>query len=62
MLQPCTVTCPYCWAGFETTVDCSAGGQDYIEDCPVCCGPIQFHSRVTDDGDLSDLEALRDDE
>ncbi len=62
MLETCTLTCPYCWAGFETTVDCSAGSQEYIEDCPVCCGPIQFRAQVGDDGGLLDVETFRDDE
>ncbi len=62
MLEACTVICPYCWAGFETTVDCSAGDQEYFEDCPVCCYPIQFRAHVTEDGALLDVEARRDDE
>ena len=62
MLEACMVTCPYCWTGFEATVDCSAGNQEYFEDCPVCCCPIQFRTQVADDGGLSGLEALRDDE
>ena len=50
MLEACAVTCPYCWAGFETTVDCSAGGQDYIEDCPVCCRPHLLRVSIDPDG------------
>ena len=44
------VDCPYCGAHFTTLVDTSAGACDYIEDCAVCCQPIEFHLRV-DGGD-----------
>ena len=57
------VTCPYCWAGFETNVDLSAGSQDYYEDCPVCCNPIRFRVRISADDEPSvELDALRDDQ
>ena len=36
------VDCPYCGEVFDTPVDTSAGSQHYIEDCPVCCRPIEF--------------------
>lgn len=62
MRQGSMVTCPYCWAGFEATVDLSAGDQDYYEDCPVCCGPVHFLLSVDADGRLVRLEARREDE
>lgn len=37
-----TVDCPYCGACFTTLVDASGGECDYIEDCAVCCQPIEF--------------------
>ena len=52
MLEPLTIHCPYCGEGFETTVDLSAGSQSYIEDCAVCCRPIEILLRVGDDGEL----------
>ena len=62
MLEDYRVICPYCWTAFESIVDCSAGDQDYVEDCPVCCAPIQFRAHVDSDGALVSLEAFRDDE
>ncbi len=57
-----TVDCPYCGETFETAVDDSAGDQDYIEDCPVCCRPIEFHlSTGPGDGSVH-LTARRDDD
>jgi hypothetical protein len=36
--------CAYCFQWNETTVDGSAGpGQDYVEDCQVCCRPNVLH-------------------
>jgi hypothetical protein len=63
VIESWSVTCPYCWAGFETSVDVTAGSQDYYEDCPVCCNPIRVRVRVTLDAVPSlELEAMRDDQ
>lgn len=35
------VQCPYCGEPIELEVDSSAGEQGYIEDCSVCCRPIE---------------------
>ena len=35
------VQCPYCGEAFETLADCSAGSATYIEDCQICCRPIE---------------------
>lgn len=43
------IDCPYCGAQFTTLIDCSAGDSDYIEDCAVCCQPIEFHLRMDAD-------------
>ena len=55
------ITCPYCWELITVFIDDSVDEQDYIEDCSVCCQPINF--RVTRDleGDLA-VSARRDDE
>ena len=36
------VTCPHCGEVFSTKIDTSQGGHSTIEDCPVCCRPIQL--------------------
>jgi len=36
-------TCPYCWQEISFVVDLSVKEQSYIEDCEVCCQPIQIH-------------------
>jgi Cysteine-rich CPXCG len=35
------IHCPYCGEPIEISVDCSVENQRYIEDCPVCCRPMQ---------------------
>jgi hypothetical protein len=50
MLRSCPVTCPYCGEPIELLLDGSAGEQDYVEDCPVCCRPINVHVAVDDGG------------
>lgn len=34
-------TCPYCWEQISMLLDDSVIYQEYIEDCEVCCNPIQ---------------------
>ncbi|WP_417212515.1 CPXCG motif-containing cysteine-rich protein [Bizionia sp.] len=34
--------CPYCWESISMLLDSSQSEQQYIEDCEVCCNPIQI--------------------
>jgi hypothetical protein len=56
-----TVQCPYCGEPFETMVDTSAGSTSYIEDCQVCCRPIEMHLSVNLDGAMTALTPARTD-
>ena len=38
--------CPYCWQHQLKMVDPSIENQNFIEDCEVCCNPIDFHIKV----------------
>ncbi|WP_290650815.1 CPXCG motif-containing cysteine-rich protein [Aquisalimonas sp.] len=62
MITETTIDCPYCGEPFTTVVDYSEGGQHYIEDCQVCCQPIEFVVDVDVAGDLLGVTVLRDDE
>lgn len=44
-----SICCPYCGQSIDILLDTSAGGQDYIEDCQVCCQPIQISFSVSQD-------------
>lgn len=56
------VECPYCGERFETQIDVSAGGTSYVEDCQVCCQPIQFTLEVDAAGALSAVTVRRSDD
>ena len=36
------IHCPYCGERIEVLIDASELPQSYIEDCQVCCRPINF--------------------
>jgi hypothetical protein len=54
-----SVQCPYCGERLETRVDVTEGERTYIEDCQVCCRPIEFHVEVMDSGALSAVRVQR---
>jgi len=56
-----TVSCPYCGEAFETSADVSAGPSKYVEDCQICCQPIEMELRVDDNGGFLELLARRGD-
>ena len=53
-----SVTCPFCGERTGLVLDLSAGRQSYIEDCQVCCQPMQISFEVDDD-ECSNLEVGR---
>ena len=34
--------CPHCWEDISMLIDVSQRQQTYIEDCEICCNPIQL--------------------
>ena len=55
------IDCPYCGETITILVDTSVPEQDYIEDCQVCCQPIEFNVLVTQTGEFQ-LNAKHQDE
>jgi hypothetical protein len=53
------VQCPYCGERLETRVDLTAGEREYIEDCEVCCRPIEFGIELEEDGGLRAVRVQR---
>jgi len=41
-LEERSVSCPYCGEAIAVLIDTSVDQQQYIEDCQVCCSPIEF--------------------
>ena len=53
LLTQQAVNCPYCGESIEVLIDREEAGQQYIEDCQVCCRPITFRVEIDIDGELS---------
>ena len=52
--------CPYCWQSISMLLDEMEEEQHYIEDCEVCCRPIQLTYVFS--GELTYFSALALDE
>lgn len=48
-----SINCPFCGESISVLLDLSAGGQSYIEDCQVCCRPIQISFAETDQDNIT---------
>ncbi|MFD2725349.1 CPXCG motif-containing cysteine-rich protein [Hyunsoonleella rubra] len=48
-------TCPYCWQNISMLIDESVSSQSYIEDCEVCCNPIQLTVKFSE-AELTDFQ------
>jgi len=57
-LTETSVNCPYCGESIAVLLDPQEAGQEYVEDCQVCCKPIIFDLKVDAMGNLS--VAVRD--
>ena len=51
--EEASVQCPWCWEYITVLVDPSAGDQAYVEDCSVCCRPIELSVAVATDGTVT---------
>jgi phage terminase large subunit GpA-like protein len=45
LIVPADIACPHCGETFTLEVDTSQSEQDVIEDCSVCCRPINLTIR-----------------
>ena len=59
--EPVSISCPYCGESIEVLVDLSVEQQSYIEDCQVCCRPINLSVTVDGEG-LPQVEATAEDD
>lgn len=56
-----SVQCPYCWEAIDVMVEDCGETQQYIEDCQVCCRPINVVVR-RDHNDEVQVEVYGEDE
>jgi len=38
--------CPHCFQEISMLIDFSIPKQSYVEDCEVCCNPLQIHLEI----------------
>ena len=49
-----SVECPYCGEPMDLVVDPTAGStQSYVEDCAVCCQPMEVLVEIDREADVS---------
>ncbi len=48
--------CPYCWEEISMLLDTSVDHQTYVEDCEVCCNPIEI-TVACEDQELQQFDA-----
>jgi len=55
-----STNCPYCGEIIGLLIDASVSPQTYIEDCSVCCRPMEVHVVVEDDHCFVEVRADSD--
>jgi hypothetical protein len=53
MLPIESIQCPYCGESIDIVIDDSVEQQQYIEDCQVCCRPINIGVTIDDESGVS---------
>jgi len=53
------VRCPYCGERLDKRVDLTSEESSFMEDCEVCCRPIEFHLERDARGALRALQVRR---
>lgn len=52
------IECPYCGEVFSSTADTSQGSHTAVEDCTVCCRPIELEINC-EPGEVISITAAR---
>lgn len=45
--------CPYCWEEISMLLDPSIPKQQYVEDCEICCNPIEINLQFEEEALVS---------
>jgi len=56
-----SISCPYCDESITVLIDPSIEQQAYIEDCQVCCQPIEFRV-LLNAGELAEISVSQENE
>ncbi len=57
--QEVSTQCPYCFSPISLVCEILSGAQSYIEDCEVCCKPIQISYDTFNDEEVSGFSVKR---
>lgn len=49
--------CPYCYQSISFLVEDLYGAQSYVEDCEVCCQPIEIKYQINDSRQITNFQA-----
>ncbi len=60
-LETHSIQCPYCGEMIEIDVEKMDEPQSLIEDCTVCCRPIQYEINPSEDEEPLDIVVTRSD-
>ena len=52
--------CPYCWEHISMLLESSDLEQQYIEDCEVCCRPIQIQCFFKEEIEIFSASSIED--
>lgn len=50
LMQFVLLSCPYCGEQFDTRIDLTNGSCVYVEDCQICCQPMEIMIEVNEAG------------
>ena len=53
MLPVKAIDCPYCGESIDLLIDDSCDRQSYVEDCSVCCRPIEVEVLIEGRSDIT---------
>ncbi|MBM4191605.1 MAG: CPXCG motif-containing cysteine-rich protein [Gammaproteobacteria bacterium] len=51
--------CPWCGERYGSMLDLTDASRSYIEDCQVCCRPIEVRLQVSERGELERVSTSR---
>jgi len=54
-LETHSAQCPYCGETIEVDIEILEEAQSFIEDCSVCCRPIQFEVTTNSEDEIEVL-------
>lgn len=53
--------CPWCGEPYGSMLDLTDASRSYIEDCQICCRPIEVRLDVSERGELENVSTSRSD-